>query len=316
MSLWHSVLARSPLLKIMRNRSRGLGRVLMYHRVVLDDCDPITRRLLVGAITRSAFERQLDYLVRHYQVVSLREIVERREQAAGLVALTFDDGYADNLWNALPALRARGLSATVFVTSGYLDATEGVWWERLARWVVRNSGQTIRFDTGSGIQEYPSTGRCDQQFRVIRKWLADLPEERRKSLLVDMPTDPRDRFLTVEELRELAAGGMGVEGHTVTHPRLSSLGPEAALREVSASKAALEAILDQPVQFMAYPFGEREDFDATSMEVARAAGYRAAFAAYRGLLGSDTDPFAIPRIGIRQEFDRFRVTTARAYPSG
>ena len=126
MSLWHSVLARTPALALLRRRSAGFGRVLMYHRVLPDDCDPVTRRLLVGVVTRSMFERQLDYLGRHFQVVPLRQLVERRDACAGLVAITFDDGYADNLWHALPALQARGMPATVFVTSGYLDSTEGV----------------------------------------------------------------------------------------------------------------------------------------------------------------------------------------------
>jgi peptidoglycan/xylan/chitin deacetylase (PgdA/CDA1 family) len=101
----------------------------------------------------------------------------------------------------------------------------------------------------------------------------------------------------------------------VTHPRLSRLSREQARQEVAENKYTLEERLGHTVEFMAYPYGDRDDFDTVSMEVAREAGYRAAFAAYRGLVGPDTELFAIPRIATRQEFDRFRVATARTYPT-
>jgi peptidoglycan/xylan/chitin deacetylase (PgdA/CDA1 family) len=257
----------------------------------------------------------LDYLGRHFQVVSLSELVERRENCGGLAAITFDDGYADNLWHALPALQERGMPATVFVTSKYLDSTEGVWWERLARWVVQSGRDTMRVDTGDRVHEFPDRGRPTKQYRIVRKFLTGLTAEERKTALADVPTHPEDRFITTSELSELAAAGVQIEGHTVTHPRLSSLDREQMRREVSDNKNTLEALLNRKVDFMAYPYGDRDDFNAVSMEVARDAGYRAAFAAYRGLVGPETDLFAIPRIATRQEFDRFRVTTARSYPT-
>ena len=88
-----------------------------------------------------------------------------------------------------------------------------------------------------------------------------------------------------------------------------------AMFAITREIVSLPPFEEARLELMAYPFGERDDFDATSKEVAREAGYRAAFAAYRGLFGSATDLFEIPRLATRQEFDRFRVGTARLHPA-
>jgi peptidoglycan/xylan/chitin deacetylase (PgdA/CDA1 family) len=47
------------------------------------------------------------------------------------VVVTLDDGYRDNLTNALPIAQAKGVPITVFVTSGILGTHGGFWWDRL-----------------------------------------------------------------------------------------------------------------------------------------------------------------------------------------
>jgi hypothetical protein len=121
------LVARSPLLAVRRRFGRRKSRVLLYHRVVGDDVDPALRPLLAGAVGRREFRTQMHYLARHYRVVPLAELIARRHEPDNRVAITFDDGYADNLWHALPVLKELGLPATVFAVADYVGTVLRDW---------------------------------------------------------------------------------------------------------------------------------------------------------------------------------------------
>ncbi|MBS2024766.1 MAG: polysaccharide deacetylase family protein [Deltaproteobacteria bacterium] len=83
------------------------------------------------------------------------------------------------------------------------------------------------------------------------------------------------RYLTVDELRALAAAGMEIGSHTQRHPRMPDLDAESARQELSGSKADLEALIGAPVTTFAYPFNSVRPF---LPPLVAAAGYRAAVA--------------------------------------
>jgi peptidoglycan/xylan/chitin deacetylase (PgdA/CDA1 family) len=81
------------------------------------------------------------------------------------------------------------------------------------------------------------------------------------------------RMMTEDEIRAVAAAGFEIGAHSVTHPDMSLLGYEECLREMTASRAELERILDRPVCTFAYPFTR---YCAPAAEAARDAGFAAA----------------------------------------
>ena len=90
-------------------------RILMYHRVCPhSDHDQL-------AVSPMRFRRQIELLARRHRVISLRAAADQLSEPAGTaaVALTFDDGYHDNLVHALPVLREFRLPATIFVTTAF-----------------------------------------------------------------------------------------------------------------------------------------------------------------------------------------------------
>jgi len=99
--------------------------VLCYHSV----CDAWNSPLAMGT---TDFGAQCAWLARRFRVVDLPtavSLVDRRGLLPGRVAtLTFDDGFADNFDNALPALRRSGLTGAVFVVAATLDRGHGVDW--------------------------------------------------------------------------------------------------------------------------------------------------------------------------------------------
>lgn len=304
------LMTRTPLQFLLRAGPRLFGRVLMYHRVVDDACSPILRGLLSGAITCSAFRRQLDYLGRHYEVVSLDELLAQRDDPGGKVAITFDDGYADNRLHAMPLLKERKMPATVFMIAGLMESGSGVWRDRLARTIADNAPVDLRLDDGDGVRTFPFQGDYGSQMKAAELWLQALSAQQREAVLADRPDADEDRFLDVAELQELEHNCIKIQSHTVSHPYLPGLDEAAARRELIESRSLLEQALGSPVDLLAYPYG---GYDSQIQILVREAGYRAAFAAERGLLRSDTDVFAIPRIGTREPFDRFKNRITQYY---
>lgn len=112
-----------PLRRCGTLRASSAGRmpisVLFYHRVADEHPSPWT-------ISTTEFARQMDWLQRHFELISLAEAQRRMDQRLSFrpaVCVTFDDGYAENCRFALPLLISRGVPCTYFVSTQFV--TEG-----------------------------------------------------------------------------------------------------------------------------------------------------------------------------------------------
>lgn len=105
-----------------------------------------------------------------------------------------------------------------------------------------------------------------------------------------MPPESGVRMMVEDELRELAAAGVELGAHTVSHPDLRDLEPGEQEREVRESREHVERITGAPVASFAYPFFFYDD--ATQAAV-RAAGLRSAVTGHGR--GSWDDDYALPR---------------------
>jgi peptidoglycan/xylan/chitin deacetylase (PgdA/CDA1 family) len=301
-------------LRLPRRSHRGL-LILMYHSVGKPNL--LGRALRVSA---ENFSAQLDYLSRRFQVVSLESAVERLRRGEALpenaVALTFDDGFQDTYEIAFPILRERRLPATVFVAESVLHR-RSLWNYKLLLWIGNSRAARLEFTAGEfggpapAIFDLTTARRRRRAARAILSRLCRLTPDRRERLLGETAeklgfardADPYDELpmLTPEQLREMVSAGIAIGSHTVTHPALSSLSREDARRELAESKKSLESMLARPVRLFAYPFGEREHFNAETMNLARDAGYTAACTTIQGINRAGTNPLALLRIGVQDD---------------
>ena len=288
--------------------------ILGYHRVADETIDPWTL-----AVSPTHFEEQLRVLRRTRRPFSLTEFVGRLvagELPPNAVALTFDDGYVDNLTAARPRLSAADIPATVFLATGYLDRGQPFWWDELARLILSDGalssfelvvrGEAMRIDVDAGTPEHAGGAAKSRRAALWRIWqtLRRLEDEERRSIMTklasvfarrDRPAMP-GRAMTSDEVRSLVAGDLVTIGaHTVTHPMLAGLGAAACRREIRESKQACEVLCGGPITAFAYPYG---DFDAEAREAAKAAGFAFACSTQQGPATAASDVFALPRIHV------------------
>jgi peptidoglycan/xylan/chitin deacetylase (PgdA/CDA1 family) len=308
------------LLDRIRRRIRGATPrpvILMYHRIASPAVDPWGL-----AVTPHHFEEHLDVL-RSRTVLSVAELVDRLEHGAlpdDAAAITFDDGYLDNLRAAKPRLAAAGMRATIFVTTGAIGQHREYWWDELARGILLHRG---RLDTevavagnpcriAIGATETPRCWRAWQEaptareasyvaaWRRLRDATADQREAAMRTLgaLFDAPPPALDdRPLTGCELVELAADGLfDVGAHTVTHPALPALTPVERAGEILESRLACERILNRPVNGFAYPHGA---VDPQSCAAVRDGGFRwACSTEHAPVPARRYNRFALPRLSV------------------
>jgi peptidoglycan/xylan/chitin deacetylase (PgdA/CDA1 family) len=104
-------------------------------------------------------------------------------------------------------------------------------------------------------------------------------------------------MMSSAQLRSLAAMGMEIGAHTVSHPILTRLSAAEATKEILGSRIALEKLLGIPVQAFAYPNGHpEEDYSAAHVAMVREAGFDYAVSTGRGPFTASSDRHQIPRI--------------------
>jgi glycosyltransferase involved in cell wall biosynthesis/peptidoglycan/xylan/chitin deacetylase (PgdA/CDA1 family) len=272
---------------------------LLFHRVPRNR-DPISPSELV----LEEFERVLDQLTEHTQVLPLTEALQR--QARGqlprrAVALTFDDGYAEWLDVVAPALRTRGLQATFFVTTGHL--TGGAMWHerinaavaalpvhgaKLPYGLAAFADLTLlqrRVDLAQALQRYFKHVTLQERFDGIEALEAQAVKPLRAP-----------RAFNADSVRELRRQGFEIGAHTVHHPILSAVADAVAREEIGQSKEQLEAILGERVPLFAYPNGvPLRDFDQRHVDMVKACGFEGAVITGGGVAGRGTDRFLLPR---------------------
>jgi peptidoglycan/xylan/chitin deacetylase (PgdA/CDA1 family) len=267
--------------------------VLTYHRV-LREPDPLN----AGDIDAPGFDMQMRVLRSLFNVLPLPEALaqlQRRELVPRAVALTFDDGYADNAEVALPILRAHGLAATFFIATGYLDG--GYMWNDGVAEAIRHA--TLREIDGLPLDSTAARMRAIDTLRDRLKYLS--PEERDAAVTALLnrcnAPPPRDLMMTSAQIRKLAESGMTLGGHTVRHPILKVLDESRARAEITSGKQQLESILDKPVELFAYPNGRPgQDYGEREVSLVREAGFTAAFSTRHGMVTGGTEPFEQPRM--------------------
>ena len=300
----------------------------MYHRVASLELDPWAL-----CVTAQHFAEHLEVLKKEARPISLKQLVQAHRQGQipdRAVAVTFDDGYADNLYSAKPLLELYDIPATVFVASGYVGHQHEFWWDELERILLQPgmlpeiltlgiNGKTYQWELGEAAeysednylrycgwtvdwQEAPSLRQS--LYFSLHQLVQPLPEAERREVInnlrawsgVKLAGRPTHHALSREELLTLSRGKLiEVGSHTVTHPFLAALPKSSQLDEIRHSKSFLEESIGQPVKNFAYPYGV---YAKETVKIVQKVGFDSACATIADSVWRGTHRFQLPRVGV------------------
>ncbi len=278
---------------------QGRLSILIFHRVLAQP-DP----LIPSEPDVPRFERLLRWVSDWFQVLPL-DIAVRRLADGTLppraAAITFDDGYADNATQALPALQRAGLTATFFIATSFLDG--GRMFNDTVIEAVRACRKPWLDLEGLGLGRFAMDGvesrrqAIDKLLPVI-KYLEPAQRDATVAAVQRAAAErlPQDLMMRSEQVILLRRAGMQIGAHTRTHPILNRVDERAAAQEIGAGKRDLESLLDEPVTLFAYPNGKPgTDYCARHTAMVREAGFAAAVSTAPGTGSHASDPYQLPR---------------------
>jgi peptidoglycan/xylan/chitin deacetylase (PgdA/CDA1 family) len=322
----------SPLLKhvvypglskggYFRRAARTGPVVLTYHGILPAGYKIINPALDGNLVSADSFREQLRFLKKRYNVISPKEFLlwceTKHELPPRSVLLTSDDGLRSSLYDMLPILQEFRLECLFFVTGASLSHTATMlWYEKLSlMFLAAPASFSLELHEIGLRAEVRQHEKRSFWWDLVKK-LSQFEMNRRRTLLErirmqlglseewdfkyreDPVLNRRFLMLNLPELHQLADAGMCIGAHTLSHPMLSQARLEDAWKEISDSKRGLENALGQEVWALAYPFGDSLSVTSRELQMAKRAGFKAAFLNEGGGVGPLTPRLALPRVHI------------------
>ena len=283
--------------------------VVMYHGITENYYNPpIWTQLPV-----CFFRDQLEYLDRHYSIVTLSDVIAAVRGEITLpknaALITFDDGLKNNFTVAFPILREMGLPAAIFLTVDYIATRNLLWFDELYLLMKEAAECGIQLHLpygkpqerlmcekfGDSCEDYIETlkhagkeyrlevmGKLHQEFPFDKeKWLADFG------------------LLDWDNIRDMQRSGLIDFGvHTASHCILSELAKYEWEEEIVSPKKKLESFLGTEISTFCFPNGRPNvDFSSEHLEYLQKVGYKCAFSTEDSLFSfRGSEPMAIGRI--------------------
>lgn len=268
-------------------------------------------------IDEKRFEQHMRYLSNECHCISLDDLlseVKEKNNKLRTVAITFDDGFANNYSTAFPILKYFNIPATIFLPTNYIDSNTLMWPETIALSIHMTKKSKLFLNNAwypiGNLEEKANTYKAitvyfkkhDSDF--IANNVADLLEQADLTLsdLQKSPYFDDFRILNWQQVNELAESNLVSFGsHTINHKRLRQVNDVEAIYEITESKKILENKLGN-IDYFAYPYGGPDtDYSEQHKKMAKNAGYKAVATCIEGTVTNSTDLFELPRVSISSD---------------
>jgi peptidoglycan/xylan/chitin deacetylase (PgdA/CDA1 family) len=274
------------------------GVVLCFHEV-----DP------------ARFTRWVEALVQRFTLVTMDELLDRHERGLSLtrlVAITFDDGWAETCHPIAEICTRREWPVMIYAISSVVTRGGSLWFAELPILLREVLGHSLVY----GGRELDFTGRkAASTTRALVRTLRAMPADRAlrqvdalwAALGERAPAHGSAVFIDEHFVRRYAnSPWVSFGAHTVDHQSLASQNEPAQIRQLVESKAVLADLTGRPVTHFCYPYGDPEAIGPVAPRLVRSV-YRSATTMQRGVCSARSDAWYLPRISLYDSDSDARV---------
>ena len=294
--------AISPLINLFGSPWKGKGAILVYHRVVKDE--EIEEDLELGlTVSCSNFEKHIKEIKSKYKICSMDEFVRnlKKKNNEFMVAITFDDGYKDNLYQALPILTKYEAPASIYVTTRFLNQEVDIWWYELGEVIQNRTEINFQYKEKKFNFLLDNKKRKFLAYQNLMKLFKSLKIDAQNELMEKITnTKKRKNYshicLNSEEILMLEKNPLiTINSHGHNHQNLKILSDDEVKYEITKSLEVLENLINRKVKHFAYPFGGKDQVSTREYNVIEDMNFDSA------VIGSvypikDCNFFSLPRI--------------------
>jgi len=269
------------------------SRILMYHRVINPESEPIPQ--LPGMYVRpETFRMHLEYLTKYFKIIPLEDLIasysEKLTTKEKYIALTFDDAWIDFKKNALPILEEFEAPATVFVPTKFIDTGE-LFWNDIILLAMESAIDLKNISTKYDLDFADNPTDLIENLKNDRNKRNLITGELKQLLLSDFNTLP-PQFLSWEDIKNISEKGLVTFGsHSHSHEISTQISIEEfkADQEISVQNFKLREI--PPSNTFCYP---NQDRNTETDQCLQALGFKNA-------LGLNKNAFSFSRIGLHED---------------
>lgn len=302
----------------------GSGVIFMLHRVRRDDGRGFAPNRILEITPEFLDETIRLVKARGYRCMSLDDAVARI--AAGhsserFAVFTLDDGYKDNLTDALPVFDRHGVPFTLYLTTGLPDGDAEIWWVALERIIEAADEIDAHLPAGAKRFAVRTVDEKKAAWENIYWPLRELPETELRAEVrrlaavhgIDIKAITRELALTWDEVRQLAAHPLAsVEAHTAAHFAQARLSAHDARVDIEKGIARMEAELGYRPRHFSYPYGDPSSADERDFALAEALGFLSATTTRKGMIhpAHAKRLWSLPRLSLNGDFQDRRMLEA------
>jgi peptidoglycan/xylan/chitin deacetylase (PgdA/CDA1 family) len=294
--------------------------ILLYHRVIPDGLVKNVFSLPGIVVSQDSFEKQMGFLSKKYNVISLNDYINMRQKENTLypktVVITFDDGWKDNYLYAFPILKKYNLPVTIFLTAGFIGTRNVFWPEKViflinkllalpesARDCFRNENTKLLQPMLNDILKNNNKNvSLNKIITTLKSWDSNsrdnLIKYFEKCLNATGSIEDTNFLLEWDQVREMKEYHVCFGSHGISHSILTRLSNDVIKEEIVLSKQSIENEIKALVDNFAYPNGNYNENIIAHLKIA---GYSSALTVEHGINTSKTDLYRLKRINIHQE---------------
>lgn len=264
----------------------------------------------------------LGLLQKHYQFIDFDTAISiirgTHPPIPNAMAITLDDGYANNLSHGLPIFKQYNVRPMLYIATGHVEHQHCFWFDRLdyALQQVAENAIAVPFDNGlyqfntysreSVKQSYAAFRKTceyyfpdDESMQLTLASMAFFIENKTGYALSGLKNDPWSRLATWEELtKAVAQNELDVGSHTVNHVRVSRAPEKEAISELQGSKQKVEEMLNRNCDHFCYPNG---DYNQETEQQLKKLGYQTAVTVEKGINNTGDNLFQLKRLSFPEQ---------------